>query len=357
VFALEYKLRNGISSASCAVNCNAAFVPHVDSGTGANQSLSYIVGLGTYQGGDLVVESQERNIRYAPLAFDGWRQQHWTQPFTGERFSLVWFTATTASKKQAKVDRAADIAAELQINADKAADIADQYGLVYRPSSTDVQAILEVMGDAPCYLRDETWSPEGHLVLDAGAHIGCFSRYALDAGALSVRAFEPEPSNAALARRNAPQAQLVEAALANSKTTLSADTATLVLGRQRSDGAANTWRHALEAYNTHAGDVETRTVSCLPFYNVLGDATFVKLDIEGAELAILDDFAAGAWSKVRRLVFEYSFTKRRALAPFRRIVEALEKEGFYVSYDFKGTLDELETWPGRTDALVFCSKD
>jgi FkbM family methyltransferase len=364
VFALEDKLRDdidyraGAASASCAVNCNAAFVPHVDSGAAANASLSYIVGLGTYQGGDLVVEGQQRDIRYAPLAFDGWRQQHWTQPFTGERFTLVWFTATAASKskskKQAKTDRAAAVAAQEQAKEDKAAAIASQLGIAYRSSSTDVQAIIEVLGDK-CYLRDDTWSPHGHEVLDAGAHIGCFSRYALDKGAMSVRSFEPEPSNAALARRNAdaPHACLVEAALVNSNSS----SATLVLGRQRNDGAANTWRHALEDYNTYAGDLETRTVRCLSFYDILGNATFVKMDIEGAELAILDTFERGVWRNVRRLVFEYSFTKRRSLPHFRRIVQALEREGFTLSYDFKGTLDELEIWPGRTDALVFCSKD
>lgn len=31
-------------------------------------------------------------IRYAPHEFDGWRKRHWTLPFEGERFSLVWFS-------------------------------------------------------------------------------------------------------------------------------------------------------------------------------------------------------------------------------------------------------------------------
>ena len=32
------------------------------------------------------------DVRYAPTEFDGWRERHWTRPFRGERFSLVWFT-------------------------------------------------------------------------------------------------------------------------------------------------------------------------------------------------------------------------------------------------------------------------
>jgi hypothetical protein len=79
-------------SSHCAVNCNAQFTPHVDSGRGSGQSLSMIVGLGDYARGELAVEGEIHDIRYEPLEFDGWRLRHWTLPFAGERFSLVWFT-------------------------------------------------------------------------------------------------------------------------------------------------------------------------------------------------------------------------------------------------------------------------
>ena len=68
------------------------FPRHTDSGAGAGQSTSLIVGLGTYAGGELVVEGEKKDIRYKPVEFDGWNQRHWTMPFTGERYSLVWFT-------------------------------------------------------------------------------------------------------------------------------------------------------------------------------------------------------------------------------------------------------------------------
>jgi hypothetical protein len=80
-------------SSHCAVNRNAEFNPHVDSGRGEGQSLSLIVGLGSFLGGGLVVEGKSYNVRYAPLEFDGWNQIHYTEPIQGnERFSLVWFT-------------------------------------------------------------------------------------------------------------------------------------------------------------------------------------------------------------------------------------------------------------------------
>jgi tRNA U38,U39,U40 pseudouridine synthase TruA len=80
------------SSSHCAVNCNAEFTPHVDSGRGSGQSLSMIVGLGDYAGGELYVEGDLFDIRFKPIEFDGWKLRHWTNHFQGERFSLVWFT-------------------------------------------------------------------------------------------------------------------------------------------------------------------------------------------------------------------------------------------------------------------------
>jgi tRNA U38,U39,U40 pseudouridine synthase TruA len=79
-------------SSHCAVNCNAEFTPHVDSGRGSGQSLSMIVGLGDYTGGGLYVEGDLFDIRFKPIEFDGWKLRHWTNQFQGERFSLVWFT-------------------------------------------------------------------------------------------------------------------------------------------------------------------------------------------------------------------------------------------------------------------------
>jgi hypothetical protein len=79
-------------SSTIAINRNAQFRPHTDSGAGAGQSTSLIVGLGTYSGGELMVEGEKHDIRYKAIQFNGWKQRHWTMPFKGERYSLVWFT-------------------------------------------------------------------------------------------------------------------------------------------------------------------------------------------------------------------------------------------------------------------------
>ena len=49
--------------------------------------------------GQLCVEGVEHDVRYAPLQFDGWHERHWTLPFSGERYSLVWFTPAEAGAR------------------------------------------------------------------------------------------------------------------------------------------------------------------------------------------------------------------------------------------------------------------
>lgn len=79
-------------SSTIAINRNAQFRPHTDSGAGVGQGTSLIVALGDFVGGELVVEGEKKDIRYNAIEFNGWTQRHWTMPFQGERYSLVWFT-------------------------------------------------------------------------------------------------------------------------------------------------------------------------------------------------------------------------------------------------------------------------
>ena len=89
---------NEPANSTIVINKHAQFKPHKDSGAGAGQGISLIVGLGDYVGGELMCEplgggpAETFPIRYQPLKFHGWQQRHWTKPFHGERYSIVWFT-------------------------------------------------------------------------------------------------------------------------------------------------------------------------------------------------------------------------------------------------------------------------
>jgi tRNA U38,U39,U40 pseudouridine synthase TruA len=87
-------------SATIAINRHASFKPHRDTGAGAGQTVSLIVALGDFVGGEIVVEGQPHDIRYKPIEFNGWKQRHWTLPFKGERYSLVYFTPLGTDEKR-----------------------------------------------------------------------------------------------------------------------------------------------------------------------------------------------------------------------------------------------------------------
>ena len=74
---------------SIQVNVNFPCNPHKDVG---NVGESYIVGFGGYIGGSLVIENQDYDINYRGLLFDGSKLEHWTRPWNGTRYSLVFHT-------------------------------------------------------------------------------------------------------------------------------------------------------------------------------------------------------------------------------------------------------------------------
>ena len=72
-------------------NCQSK--PHRDSG---NSTSSIIVSMGDHQGGSLCVQesdlkTQVFTIRKYSLEFDGRKYFHWTEPFVGTRYSLIYF--------------------------------------------------------------------------------------------------------------------------------------------------------------------------------------------------------------------------------------------------------------------------
>ena len=72
------------------VNKNIQSEPHVDKN---NVGPSYIIALGNFTGGDLVIEGERFNISNKWKWFNG-NLGHWVEPFEGERYSLVYFTHT-----------------------------------------------------------------------------------------------------------------------------------------------------------------------------------------------------------------------------------------------------------------------
>lgn len=73
---------------SICINHNTIAEPHTDRN---NTGVSCIVGLGDYSGGELVYGDITVNIHNNPIEFDGSKIMHYSLPFTGERYSIIFF--------------------------------------------------------------------------------------------------------------------------------------------------------------------------------------------------------------------------------------------------------------------------
>lgn len=78
---------------SICINKNVVCQKHRDIN---NKGISTIVALGTFTGGHLGMEispteSISIDIHSKPFSFDGGKITHWTEPFDGTRYSIIYF--------------------------------------------------------------------------------------------------------------------------------------------------------------------------------------------------------------------------------------------------------------------------
>jgi hypothetical protein len=89
---------------SITINKNLCCLPHLDKN---NVGDSIIVSLGNFRGGEIGVAVQPKaaaglpmkfQINRRPLLFNGSKLVHWTEPFEGERYSIVFFNMKQKKK-------------------------------------------------------------------------------------------------------------------------------------------------------------------------------------------------------------------------------------------------------------------
>jgi len=73
---------------SITINRNFKCRPHYDKN---NKSPSMIIGLGDYEGGELVIEKCEFDIKNNPVIFNGGSGLHWVNEFIGDRYTIVYY--------------------------------------------------------------------------------------------------------------------------------------------------------------------------------------------------------------------------------------------------------------------------
>lgn len=130
--------------------------------------------------------------------------------------------------------------------------------------------------------RIDDFCPRGGTALDVGAWYGPWSR-ALASRVDQVLAFEPNPSVAQVLRRTVPVNVEVIEAVAGSGTTTTATLWVPPSGRG-TEGIASTLAHGEDALPL---TVSATTLDAVVAEHVQGAVSIVKIDVEGAEQAVL----------------------------------------------------------------------
>lgn len=213
-----------------------------------------------------------------------------------------------------------------------------------RPGTSDKTAITEVVKKKSYERKDFKIQP-GERWLDLGANVGAFSCYALKQGAEVVGAVEPIKENARLAAYNLHLngwglVPVLELAVVDDHNQQD----------QISMGIANTryaqWRHSIYKQNAKRR-VQVPTVQ---FSQLLNGVDAVKMDIEGAEIAILS--LVEDWRDVRKLTFEWHFDVCPTISVFREVLDRLA--GTFPNVR-TGPLPDAELWTWFPPArLVHC---
>lgn len=197
----------------------------------------------------------------------------------------------------------------------KGAIIQHKSGLWIRENTCDVYVPGQVKDYALLSL-------EGKIVLDLGAHIGAFSKKAIESGALQVIAVEPLEDNYALFTRNLEEYDnitLVPAAVVSSTCTEETRSFWLCM--------SDTSAHSLvQARGRNEVVVDTVKIDTLL---EMFHPEVVKLDIEGAEYELSTDILQlFPYYKVRQFAIELHLNRMDFRERACEFVEAIKE--FYI---------------------------
>ncbi len=189
-----------------------------------------------------------------------------------------------------------------------------------RIGTSDEKTFKEVVEGKAYELRDFKIEP-GERWIDLGANAGAFTVLAAKLGA-HVTSYEPDPGNVAMIKRNLALNGLTAEVKTRAVVHDDRPAATLNLWP-----GGQTWRNSL--IRKKKGSVGM-TVLCENFFKICEATTCVKMDIEGAEISILEAWPEGF--RVKKLVFEYSFDVDNSCDRLLKIVQKLEKSFSRVKY-------------------------
>jgi FkbM family methyltransferase len=181
----------------------------------------------------------------------------------------------------------------------------------HRDGMSDLKTFEEVLGNE-VYLKKGMTIQSGETWMDCGGNVGAFTLLACSKGA-KVTVYEPDPFNCDMIKKNLAlnnfTATIKQAALVHNDL----KEIILFIGNN-----GNVWRNSIVKKWNNKGI----KVPCLNFESESKNMDCCKMDIEGAEMLILENT-----NKVfKKLVYEWSFDIDPSLPRFWSIIEKLQKK-------------------------------
>ena len=181
----------------------------------------------------------------------------------------------------------------------------------HRDTMSDLKTFQEVIGGLT-YLKKGMTINAGENWMDCGGNVGAFTLLACSKGA-NVTVYEPDPFNCEMIKKNLDlngfEATIKQYALVHD------DTKELVLFIGNN---GNVWRNSIIKKWNNKGI----KVPCINFESEAENFDCCKMDIEGAEMLILENT-----NKVfNKLVYEWSFDIDASLVRFWNIIEKQQKQ-------------------------------
>ena len=216
----------------------------------------------------------------------------------------------------------------------------------HRPGFSDLKTFQEVIGDE-AYLKRGLKIGAGEKWMDCGGNVGAFALLACKLGA-EVTVYEPDPYNVDMIKRN----------LRLNGFTATVKQAALIHDDRRSailyiPKNGNVWRNSIiRKFKFNNQGIK---VPCLNFDDEAKDFDCCKMDIEGAEMPILENTDV----TFKKLVYEWSFDIDPSLARLWAVIDKQKQDyrieaGWHtICYDdHRETLWQHNWFPRCTN--VFC---
>lgn len=184
-----------------------------------------------------------------------------------------------------------------------------------RTGTSDEKSVKEVVMRNGYARRDFRPGPDQQWI-DLGCNVGAFSVWAASLGA-EVTAYEPDPDSCEMIEHNLALNGLSREVKVHQKAVVGDDRKKATLHRNTARG--NVWRNSIERPWRGGTDIE---VPCVSIDKIWKKNKFVKMDIEGSEMGILE--GVGSRVKLQGLVFEWSFDVDNSLQRFRDVITNLE---------------------------------